>query len=52
VGEGIVKWPEVLAVCQADTGPQWYIVEEESGKFPLLTGIEKDFQNLTKMLAT
>lgn len=49
---GIVKWPEVLPATRlAGSAVQWYIVEEESGKFPLLTGIEKDFQNLQLLLA-
>ncbi|MGA3180627.1 MAG: sugar phosphate isomerase/epimerase [Verrucomicrobiota bacterium] len=53
IGEGIVKWPEVLDACDHHGGAvQWYIVEEESGKFPILTGIEKDFQNLQQLFAT
>lgn len=49
---GIVKWPEVLAATRLEgSAVQWYIVEEESGKFPLLTGIEKDFNNLQQLLA-
>ena len=48
----IVKWPEVLAACQPENGPQWLIIEEESGKYDLLKGIELDFQNLAKLLPT
>jgi sugar phosphate isomerase/epimerase len=50
VGEGIVKWPGVIDACEADDGLQWYIIEEESRKFPKLDGIARDFDNLTKML--
>jgi len=50
VGEGIVKWPEVLTACASAPALQWYIIEEESNKFPGLEGIEKDFKNLTKLL--
>jgi sugar phosphate isomerase/epimerase len=50
VGEGIVKWPEVLDACAAASALQWYVIEEESGKFQGLDGIEKDFKNFTKML--
>jgi sugar phosphate isomerase/epimerase len=50
VGEGIVKWPEVLAACAEAKALQWYIIEEESNMFPGLGGIEKDFVNLTKLL--
>jgi sugar phosphate isomerase/epimerase len=50
IGEGIVKWSEVLEACAASPSLQWYIVEEESGKYPGLEGIAKDFKNLTKLL--
>jgi sugar phosphate isomerase/epimerase len=50
VGEGIVKWPEVLAACAEAKALQWYNVEEESNRFPGLGGIEKDYANLTKLL--
>jgi sugar phosphate isomerase/epimerase len=51
VGEGIVKWDEVLAACAGAPSLQWYNIEEESGKFPGLDGIDKDFKNFTKLLA-
>jgi sugar phosphate isomerase/epimerase len=52
IGEGVVKWPEVLDACDHNGGAvQWYIVEEESGKYPLLTGIDKDYQNLQQLFA-
>jgi len=51
VGEGVVKWPEVIAQCDQPDGPQWYIVEEESNMYPGLTGIEKDLVNFKKFLA-
>jgi sugar phosphate isomerase/epimerase len=51
VGEGIVKWPEVLAACVNCPNLQWYTIEEESGKFQGLDGIDKDFKNFSKILA-
>lgn len=51
VGEGVVKWQEVIAECDKPDGPVWYIVEEESGLYPELTGIEKDLVNFKKILA-
>ncbi|MGD1084213.1 MAG: sugar phosphate isomerase/epimerase [Verrucomicrobiota bacterium] len=52
IGDGIVKWPEVLDACDHNGGAvQWYIVEEESGKFDLLKGIEKDYQVLQQLFA-
>jgi len=51
VGEGIVKWDDVLAACAGAPNLQWYNIEEESGKFPGLEGIDKDFKNFSKLLA-
>ncbi len=50
VGEGIVKWDEVLTACAGAPNLQWYNIEEESGKFPGLEGIDKDFKNFSKLL--
>jgi sugar phosphate isomerase/epimerase len=50
VGEGSVKWQDVLDACASCPNLQWYTVEEEvtmSG----LTSIEKDFKNWAKILA-
>ncbi|MGA2541485.1 MAG: sugar phosphate isomerase/epimerase [Verrucomicrobiota bacterium] len=51
VGEGIVKWADVLEACASSPTLQWYNIEEESGKFPGLEGIDKDYKNFTKLLA-
>lgn len=51
VGQGKVKWPEVLEACETIGGTQWYIIEEESGQFQGLDGIDKSFQGLKKFLA-
>lgn len=52
VGDGKVKWAEVLAAIQEPASAvQWYIVEEESNAFQGLDGIEKSYQGLTKLLA-
>ena len=50
VGEGSVKWAEVLAACASCPNLQWYNIEEEvtmSG----LGSIEKCYQNWVKILA-
>jgi sugar phosphate isomerase/epimerase len=49
VGEGIVKWPDVLDACATSSALQWYITEEESNQFKALEGIDKDFKNFAKM---
>jgi sugar phosphate isomerase/epimerase len=50
IGEGDVKWDQVLTACAGAKALQWYIVEEESGKFAGLDGIAKDYKNLSKLL--
>jgi sugar phosphate isomerase/epimerase len=50
VGEGMVKWPDVLEACAGASGLQWYVTEEESNQFKGLDGIEKDYKNFVKML--
>jgi sugar phosphate isomerase/epimerase len=50
VGEGDVKWAEVLQACETIAGTEWYIVEEESGAYKGLEGIERSLQNLKKLL--
>jgi sugar phosphate isomerase/epimerase len=50
VGEGSVKWADVLAACASCPNLQWYNIEEEvtmSG----LGSIEKCYQNWVKILA-
>jgi sugar phosphate isomerase/epimerase len=51
VGEGDVKWPQVLQACETVGGTRWYILEEETGAFSGLDGIEKSIQSLKKLLA-
>ena len=46
VGEGEVKWKEVLPLCEKIGGTEWYIIEEESGAYPGLEGIDKSLKNL------
>ncbi|MGA2555325.1 MAG: TIM barrel protein [Verrucomicrobiota bacterium] len=52
VGEGIVNWDDVLAACAGAPNLQWYTIEEESGKFPGLDGIDRDYENFSKLLAS
>jgi sugar phosphate isomerase/epimerase len=50
IGDGAVKWDDVLSACETAGGTEWYIVEEESGAHPGFTGIEQNFQRLKKMV--
>ncbi|MBN1975670.1 MAG: sugar phosphate isomerase/epimerase [Sedimentisphaerales bacterium] len=51
VGDGNVKWKEVLQACKDIGGTKWYIIEEESFQFQGLEGIEKSINGLKKILA-
>ncbi|MBM3840290.1 MAG: sugar phosphate isomerase/epimerase [Verrucomicrobia bacterium] len=51
IGEGEIKWPQVLEACETVAGTEWYIIEEESNAYKGLEGIERSFQNLKKLLA-
>jgi sugar phosphate isomerase/epimerase len=50
VGEGDVKWQDVLAACAPCPNLQWYTIEEEVSRGGL-TSIEKSFKNWVKILA-
>jgi len=50
IGEGDVKWPEVLQACATAGGTKWYIIEEESGAYQGMEGIEKSLRGLEKLL--
>lgn len=50
IGEGEVKWPQVLDACEGVGGTEWYIVEEESQAYKGLEGLERSIQNLKKLL--
>ncbi len=49
IGDGNVKWPEVLKTCETIAGTQWYIIEEESRAYPGLEGIEQSLKRLHGM---
>jgi len=51
IGEGDVKWPEVLAACEKVGGTEWYIIEEESSGLPGLQGIDSSLKRLRKLLS-
>ncbi len=51
VGEGSVKWNDVLAACASCPNLQWYTIEEEVSMSGL-TSIETSFKNWTKILAS
>jgi sugar phosphate isomerase/epimerase len=46
VGDGEVKWKEVLKACETVGGTEWYIIEEESNAYAGLDGIDKSLKRL------
>jgi sugar phosphate isomerase/epimerase len=50
VGEGSVKWADVLDACSTCPNLQWYTIEEEVSRGGL-TSVEKSFKNWVKILA-
>lgn len=52
LGEGEVRWAELLSVCMKVGGTEWFIVEQESYKYPPLKCVELCLKNLQKILET
>jgi sugar phosphate isomerase/epimerase len=46
IGDGNVKWPEVLNACESVGGTEWYIIEEESRAYSGLDGIAQSLKRL------
>jgi sugar phosphate isomerase/epimerase len=50
IGDGEVKWKEVLAACEKVAGTEWYIIEEETSGLPGLEGIDQALKRFRKLL--
>jgi len=50
IGEGEVDWKNILNLCERIGGTEWYIVEQESYKYPPLKCVEICLKNLLKIL--
>lgn len=50
IGEGEVDWKNILRTCETIGGTEWYIVEQESYKYPPLKCVEICLKNLLKLL--
>ncbi|MBN1508341.1 MAG: sugar phosphate isomerase/epimerase [Sedimentisphaerales bacterium] len=49
IGEGDIKWAEVLELCRKG-GTKWYIIEEEKEGYPPLTAVEMSIKNFKKLI--
>ena len=50
IGEGDVKWKEVVKLAESVGGIEWYIVEQESYPYPPLESVQRSYDNLKKIL--
>ncbi len=51
IGEGDQPWKEMIQVCRKTAGTEWFIVEQESYKYPPLKCVEIDYQAMRKLMA-
>ena len=49
IGEGDVPWSQVFELCETQAGTEWYIVEQESYKYPPLEVVARCLDSLRKM---
>jgi sugar phosphate isomerase/epimerase len=49
IGEGDIKWGEVLRLCRSG-GTKWYIIEEEKEGLEPLTAVDLSLKNFKKLL--
>lgn len=52
LGEGEVSWADLLSACIKVGGTEWFIVEQESYKYPPLKCVELCLKNLKSILET
>lgn len=50
VGEGDVKWKEIIAACREQGVTDWYVIEQESHAYPPMECVERCLQNLKKLV--
>lgn len=52
LGEGEVKWKEVLTLCDTVGGTEWFIIEQESYAYAPIECVRKCLENLKAILET
>jgi len=50
LGEGEVRWRELIDLCEEVGGTEWYIVEQESYAYPPLECVRRCLENLKEIL--
>jgi len=51
IGEGDIKWNEVIALCRTSAGTEWYVIEHERYPVPPLECARLCLEGLKKLLA-
>jgi sugar phosphate isomerase/epimerase len=51
IGEGSVRWHEIIGLAETAGGVEWYIVEQESYPYPPLESVARSLANLRRLLA-
>ncbi len=49
IGEGDQPWKELIDMCRKTAGTEWFIVEQESYKFPPLECVKRDYAAMRKL---
>jgi sugar phosphate isomerase/epimerase len=49
IGEGDVKWDQILKLCRTVGGTKWFIIEEEKDAYPPIEGVEISLKNFRKV---
>jgi len=49
VGEDKAPWAEIFALCESTAGTEWYIIEQDSSKYPPLECAKRSLENMHKM---
>lgn len=50
IGEGDVKWKDVLSFCETKGGTEWYVIEQESSLCPPIECAKRCLENLKKLI--
>jgi len=51
LGEGEVKWREVLTLCDTIGGTEWFIIEQETYAYPPIECVRRCLENLRAIMA-
>jgi sugar phosphate isomerase/epimerase len=51
IGEGEMKWKEVMQLCETIGGTEWYIIEQESGKCKPVECVARCYKSFLKLRA-